>query len=121
MPRALHLAGTEFAGRLARSDRGRPRRHALPQPWHWGETGAMGRRRGARHRLPAGRTAHASYPRRCAAILQTARISAEPCRDDIAVLIWLLSGVGLTPLLQPLRNGFRHSFRLTRDKLIGSS
>ena len=66
---ALHAAGTELAGRLARPDRGRARRVRLPQPRHRRAAGAVGGRGSARQRLQAGRTADASHPRRCAALL----------------------------------------------------
>ena len=63
------LPGLEFAGRLARPDRGRPRRQPFPQPRHRRAAGAMGGRGSARQRLQAGRAADASHPRRCAAVL----------------------------------------------------
>ena len=68
------------------------------------QIGAMGRRGSARQRMQAGRAAHAQHPRRCAAILQAAGISAEPCRDDLAILIALFFRVGpggLAPIAKP--------------------
>ncbi len=78
---------------------------ALPQPRHRRAIGAMGGRASARQGMQAGRVAHAQHPRRCAAILQAARISAEPCRDDLAILTQsAVIGVGpaaLQPIAKP--------------------
>ena len=46
---------------------------------------AVAEARGAR--LQAGRAADASDPRRCAAILRAARLCAQPCRHDRAILM----------------------------------
>ena len=66
--------------------------------------------------LQAGRTADASHPRRCATVLRAARLCAQPCRHDVAILT-------LRRRLQRLsrmqcRSGSRHyAIRLTTDKL----
>ena len=88
LPAALHPAGTELAGRLARPDRGRPRRHALPQPRHRRADGAMGRRGSARQGLQAGRIADASHRASTRSDSTSGwDFSAQPCRDDVAILI----------------------------------
>src|SRR5580698_8995091 len=67
--------------------------------------------------MQAGRTAHAQHPRRRAAVLCAAGICAEPCRNDVAVLIGCsFMSIQESPL-RPLRNRLCHSIRLTGDKL----
>jgi len=47
--------------------------------------GAMGDRGGARQGMQAGRAVDASHPPRRAAVLQAARVSVEPCRNDLPI------------------------------------
>ena len=68
-------------------DRGCPRRQTLPQPRHRRADGAVGGCGSAGEGMQTGRTADASHPRRCAAILRSARLCAQPCRHDFSILI----------------------------------
>ena len=84
------------------------------------QTGTMGHRRGAGERLQAGRAIDASYPRRCPAVLRAARIPAEPCRDDITILIQAQCS-RFEAALRSLPNAVCHSFGLTGGKLLSPS
>ena len=89
------------------------------------QTGAMGGRGSARQGLQAGRAVHAPHPRRRAAVLRAAGISAEPCRDDLAILRQPACQAGIVSAAigcacDHCETRFCDSFRLTRDKLTSA-